>query len=112
MSADSLRTAMFISTSVMVLSAFMIFDFWQSDVDRRVAENLKLSEEVENLKNTLEYLESQSCEVELEACRIQMLDMSMRLTDLYTAESSLSLCNQDLSRCHYETIELSSECGI
>lgn len=112
MSADSLRTAMFISTSIMVLSAFMIFDLWQSDVARRVEEIMRLSEEVESLKGTLGYLESQTCEVDLEACRIQMLDASMRLADYYTSESNLSICYQNLNRCHYETIELSSECGI
>lgn len=103
---------MFISTSIMVLSAFMIFDLWQSDVARRVEENVRLSEKVEDLKSTLQFLESQNCEIDLGACRIQMLDVSMRLADLYTAESNLSICYQDLNRCHYETVELSSECGI
>lgn len=112
MTKDSLRTAMFLSIHLMLVSFFILFDLWKSDIERRVNENIKLSQKLKESRELIDYLESQTCELDLNVCKIQMLDVSVKVAEVYEIEASLDICNESLRKCTYELIEMSSECGI
>ena len=112
MTKDTLWTAMFASTCVMLLSSFVIFDLWQEDISRRSKQIALLSEKLRDALETIEYLEGQDCELALDVCRLQGADIGSRLAECYETQSNLKVCYQSLEKCQYETVELSSECGI
>lgn len=112
MTKDSLRTAMFLSIHLMLVACLVLFDFWKADIEARTSENIKLAEKLKEAKELIDYLETQTCELDLQVCKIQMFDVSMKVSQVYEIEAALDLCNTSLRKCTYETIEMSSECGI
>ena len=112
MSSESLRTAMFMSVNIMMLVSYILFELWEEDIARRSAEVAELTQKLQDALSMIEHIESQSCELDLDVCRIQSADLASSISKCYEDQSNLKICYKNLEKCQYETIELSSECGI